>query len=115
MPPASVIACATEAEAQQAGDRKAQGSPSGARVWVPGRAGVSPLASADQRSLLPARALRVLATTGAGHGPSVRRSAGRPGYRACGNSGRSNQTVSIRAFVLQILGVRSHPFTKSQR
>ncbi len=38
-----------------------------------------------------------------------------PGYRACGNSGRSNQTLSIRAFVLQILGVRIHPFTNCQR
>jgi hypothetical protein len=36
-------------------------------------------------------------------------------YRACGNSGRSNQTVSIRAFVLHRLGVSVHPFTKSQR
>jgi len=42
-------------------------------------------------------------------------SAGRPGYRVCGNSGRSNQTLSIRAFVLQILGVWVHPFTKSHR
>ena len=36
-------------------------------------------------------------------------------YLACGNSGRSNQTLSIRAFVLHRLGVSVHPFTKSQR
>ena len=37
------------------------------------------------------------------------------GYLVCGNSGRSNQTLSMRAFVLHRLDVRVHPFTKSQR
>ena len=36
-------------------------------------------------------------------------------YLECGNSGKSNQTVSILAFVLHRFGVCVHPFTKSQR
>ena len=39
----------------------------------------------------------------------------RQGYLVCGNSGRSNQTVSIRTFVLHRFDVWVHPFTKFQR
>src|SRR5262249_25995549 len=36
-------------------------------------------------------------------------------HRGCGNSGRSNQTVSMRVFVLHRFDVWVHPFTKSHR
>jgi hypothetical protein len=36
-------------------------------------------------------------------------------YLACGNSGRSSQTESIRAFVLHRFEVWVQPFTKFQR
>jgi hypothetical protein len=47
--------------------------------------------------------------------PGVLWSEVRHGYLVCGNSGRSNQTVSIRGFVLHRFDVWVHPFTKFQR